>query len=200
MEHVPAGQRIYLDGPHGAFTLGNPADMHVLIAGGIGITPMISMIRTLADRGDRRPVILLYGSKDLESITFREELEALKARLNLVIVHVLSDPPAGWTGEPGYIGAAVFKRHLPPPDVEVPFRTLQLRLGRSHAPFVRRPAGARHGADRDPDGGPVRSVARGRVDKEQASFAHQILCARRFVLSSRHEQTKHSRRRRRARY
>jgi predicted ferric reductase len=31
---VPVGQRVYLDGPYGAFTIGNPADMHVLIAGG----------------------------------------------------------------------------------------------------------------------------------------------------------------------
>ncbi len=112
---VPVGQRVYLDGPYGAFTIGNPADMHVLIAGGVGITPMVSMIRTLADRGDKRPVILLYGSKDWESITFREELEALEARLNLTVVHVLPNPPAGWTGESGYITAEMFKRHLPPP-------------------------------------------------------------------------------------
>jgi predicted ferric reductase len=144
MEHVPAGQRVYLDGPYGAFTIGNPADMHVLIAGGIGITPMMSMIRTLADRGDRRPVILLYGSKDLESITFREELEALKARLNLVIVHVLSDPPDGWTGEQGYIGAAVFRRYLPPPYADheyficgpnVMMDAIERALGEMHVPM-----------------------------------------------------------------
>lgn len=111
---VPVGQRVYLDGPYGAFTIGNPADMHVLIAGGVGITPMMSIIRTLADRGDTRPVILIYGSKDWESITFREELEALKARLNLSVVHVLSKPPAGWAGETGYVTAEMFKRHLPP--------------------------------------------------------------------------------------
>jgi predicted ferric reductase len=92
---VPVGQRVYLDGPYGAFTIGKPADMHVLIAGGIGVTPMMSMIRTLADQGDRRPVVLLYGAQDWDSITFREELEALKARLDL--------------------NAAMFKRHLPPP-------------------------------------------------------------------------------------
>jgi predicted ferric reductase len=112
---VPVGQRVYLDGPYGAFTSGNPADMHVLIAGGIGVTPMMSMIRTLADRGDKRPVILLYGVQDWDSITFREELEALKARLNLTIVHVLAKPPAGWTGEQGFINAEMFKRHLLPP-------------------------------------------------------------------------------------
>jgi ferredoxin-NADP reductase len=92
--------------------------MHVLIAGGIGITPMMSMIRTLADHGDRRPVILLYGSKDWGSIIFREALEALKERLNLAVVHVLADPPAGWTGEQGFITAEMFKRHLPTPYAE----------------------------------------------------------------------------------
>ncbi len=115
IDTVPVGQRVYIDGPYGAFTIGNPADMHVLIAGGVGITPMTSMIRTLADRGDPRPVILLYGSKDWESITFREELETLKTRLNLNVVHVLAEPPPGWTGERGFITAEVFKRHLPPP-------------------------------------------------------------------------------------
>ena len=39
MAQVPVGQRVYLDGPYGAFTIGNPADLHVLVAGGIGITP-----------------------------------------------------------------------------------------------------------------------------------------------------------------
>jgi predicted ferric reductase len=112
---VPVGQRVYLDGPYGAFTIGKPADMHVLTAGGIGVTPMMSMIRTLADRGDKRPVILLYGVQDWDSITFREELEALKARLNLTIVYVLAKPPAGWTGEQGFINAEMFKRHLLPP-------------------------------------------------------------------------------------
>jgi len=114
IQEVPVGKRVYLDGPYGAFTIGNPADLHVLIAGGIGITPMMSMIRTLADRRDPRPVILLYGSGDWETITFREELEEMKARLNLTIVHVLENPSDGWMGERGFITADVFKRHLPP--------------------------------------------------------------------------------------
>ncbi|WP_024506040.1 ferredoxin reductase family protein [Bradyrhizobium sp. ARR65] len=115
ISNVPVGKRIYLDGPYGAFTIGDPADMHVLIAGGVGITPMMSMIRTLADVGDKRPVMLLYGSKDWDSITFREELEDLKVRLDLTIVHVLSDPSADWAGERGFISADLLARHLTRP-------------------------------------------------------------------------------------
>jgi predicted ferric reductase len=112
---IPVGKRVYLDGPYGSFTAGDPSALPVLIAGGIGIAPMMSILRTFADRGHVRPVILLYGSKDWESVTFREELEALKARLNLTVVHVLADPPDGWTGEKGFITAEVFQRHLPLP-------------------------------------------------------------------------------------
>lgn len=112
---LSVGQRVRLDGPYGAFTTGNPADIHVLIAGGVGITPMMSILRTFADRGDKRPVILLYGSKNWESVTFREELEELKARLDLKVIHVLKNPPADWTGERGFVTADMFKRHLPPP-------------------------------------------------------------------------------------
>jgi predicted ferric reductase len=118
IDQVRLGRRVYIDGPYGAFTIGNPADMHVLIAGGVGITPMMSMIRTLADRGDRRPITLLYGSKSWEEITFREELEALEERLNLTVVHVLENPPEGWQGERGFINAEVFRRHLPAPYEE----------------------------------------------------------------------------------
>lgn len=110
---VQVGQRVYLDGPYGAFTLGNQSDIRVLIAGGVGITPMMSIIRTLADRGDQQPMILIYGSRDWESITFREELAALEKRVNLTVVHVLAHPPTDWPGEQGFINAEVFKRHLP---------------------------------------------------------------------------------------
>ena len=141
---VPVGQRIYLDGPYGAFTIGNPADMHVLIAGGIGITPMVSMIRTLADRGDQRPVILLYGVKDWDSIIFREELDAIKSRLNLSVFYVIATPPDGWTGETGHINADVLRRHLPPPFAQheyficgpgVMMDGIEKALGELHVPL-----------------------------------------------------------------
>ena len=64
--------------------------------------------------GCKRPIILLYGGKDWDSLIFREELHAIETRLNLSVVYVIANPPEGWTGEKGYIGADVLKRHLPP--------------------------------------------------------------------------------------
>ena len=112
---VPQGQRVFLDGPYGAFTADHEfADMLVLIAGGVGITPMMSIIRTFADNADKRRVLLLYGSRSYDEITFREELEALTGRVHLKVVHVLQKPDDNWTGERGFIDADVLRRYLPP--------------------------------------------------------------------------------------
>jgi ferredoxin-NADP reductase len=84
------------------------------VAGGVGIAGLISMLRTMADRRDVRPALLFYANRDWDGVAFREELERLKDRLDLTLVHVLERPPEGWTGETGYVTAAVLARHLPP--------------------------------------------------------------------------------------
>ena len=114
LKQVPAGTTAYLDGPHGAFSIDRvPAAGYVLIGGGIGITPMMSILRTMADRDDVRPVLLLYGEKVWEGVAYREDLEALKAKLNLSVVYVLEDPPEDWQGETGFITEELLKRRLP---------------------------------------------------------------------------------------
>ena len=107
------GDRVLLDGPHGSFRPSRAGGGMVLIVGGIGITPAMSVLRTFADRGDRRRHVLLYGSREWDAVTFREELEALRTRLDLRVVHILERPPAGWRGEVGRFGPEVLTRHLP---------------------------------------------------------------------------------------
>jgi predicted ferric reductase len=109
------GTEAYLDGPYGVFTpdLHPEAPGFVLIAGGVGIAPMMGMLRTLADRGERRPVTLVYGSANPERTIFWEELRALRSRLPLDVVHVLNEPPPDWAGERGFITEAVLRRALP---------------------------------------------------------------------------------------
>jgi predicted ferric reductase len=112
-EYEP-GTRAYLDGPFGAFSYErNEAPGFVFVAGGIGVTPVLSMLRTLADRGDRRPLLLIYANPNWEDTAFLDDLEHLQGRLDLRIVHVLEDPPEGWEGETGFVTPDVLDRHLP---------------------------------------------------------------------------------------
>jgi ferredoxin-NADP reductase len=74
---------------------------------------MMSMLRTLADRGNEQPLLLIYGSKTWDDVIFREELEELKGRLNLKVLHVISNPPESWQGERGRITNDLLARHLP---------------------------------------------------------------------------------------
>jgi predicted ferric reductase len=117
IRHVRAGETAYFDAPYGAFScdLLPEARGYVFIAGGIGIAPMLSQLRTLADRGDRRPHLLFYGSRSWERVALREEVEALRARLDLEVVHVLHEPEDGWRGEHGMVTREVLARHLPRP-------------------------------------------------------------------------------------
>jgi ferredoxin-NADP reductase len=74
---------------------------------------MMSMLRTFADRGDRRPSVLFYANRHFEDAMFGDELEELKQKLALDVVHVVSQPPDGWQGERGRIDAELLQRHLP---------------------------------------------------------------------------------------
>jgi predicted ferric reductase len=108
------GQAVYLDGPYGAFSPDrHPAPGYVLIAGGVGITPMMSILRTFADRSDRRPIVLFYANKTWEDVIFREEIDALQQRLPLTVFHVLERPPEGWSGERGFVTRELLDRRLP---------------------------------------------------------------------------------------
>jgi predicted ferric reductase len=118
-EYVPGlekGDRLWLDGPHGVFTLErNQAMGFVFIASGVGITPLYSILQTMAARSDLRPVLLFYGAVDSASMTFKDELEELASsdRLNLQFIPVLQSPEEGWQGERGYISAEVMGKYVP---------------------------------------------------------------------------------------
>ena len=109
------GEVAYLDGPYGVFTVERypRSPGFVFIAGGVGIAPIMSMLRTLADREDQRSLLLIYGNRDWKQVAFREELDELQSRLALQVVHVLIEPFADWKGERGYIGQELLSKHLP---------------------------------------------------------------------------------------
>ncbi|MFW5748494.1 MAG: ferric reductase-like transmembrane domain-containing protein [Chloroflexota bacterium] len=114
ISEVPIGETVYLDGPHGSFSFDiHDAPGYVFLAGGIGSPPIMSMLRTMADRDIQKPAWLVYGNPDLESVTYRDELESLQQKLNLTVIYVLEQPPERWQGETGFITADILDRHLP---------------------------------------------------------------------------------------
>lgn len=106
---TPEGMVAYVDGPHGVFSVDfyPRAPGFFFLAGGIGIAPIMSMLRALAERGDPRPLWLVYGNRRWDRATFGPELGDLEERLDLRLVHVVQEPPPAWNGEVG----------LPTPDL-----------------------------------------------------------------------------------
>jgi predicted ferric reductase len=106
--------RTYVDGPYGVFTpdLYPSAPGFLFIAGGVGIAPIMSMLRTFADRNDTRRLELIYGNGSWDRVLFREEIDSLKDRLHISLTHVLSKPPAGWDGATGILSQKVLTELL----------------------------------------------------------------------------------------
>ncbi len=119
---IPVGSRAFVEGPYGVFSMDVGANRRaVFVAGGIGITPILSMLRSCHEHGHSRPMWLIYGNEDVDDITAREALEALARQLPLNLVHVLNEAGDDWEGEAGYIDAALLDRHLPPDEDDIDY-------------------------------------------------------------------------------
>ncbi len=118
LRNMAPGTEIKLEGPMGSFNLPkSAAKPAVLLAGGIGITPFMSMAREAARQNDPHRIYLFYSNRRPEDTAFLEELTALtkqNANFDLIATMVEMDKSKQpWTGERGFIDAAMLKRHLP---------------------------------------------------------------------------------------
>jgi glycine betaine catabolism B len=99
------GDEAEIDGAYGHFVL-DEASPTVLVAGGIGITPLKGMAEYAADRQLPIEVRLVYSNRDEEEIAYRSELEALtRQNPRFEVVHTLTRAPHGssWSGRRGRI-------------------------------------------------------------------------------------------------
>jgi predicted ferric reductase len=114
VRRLKLGDTVYVDGPHGSFTLErNPGMGYVFVAGGVGVTPFLSMLATLADAGDQRPCWLFLSNRHEDQVTGVRQLARLAGRVNLTVVHVISRPSEQWGGERGRVDTELLARHLP---------------------------------------------------------------------------------------
>lgn len=78
------GTRVFAEGPYGAFRASRPGRGVVLLAGGVGITPLRALFATLPG-----PVTLIYRASNASDVVFREELDAIAAARGAVVHYVI---------------------------------------------------------------------------------------------------------------
>jgi len=102
VDEVQEGDRFEIRGPIGGYFVWDASEPEplLLVAGGSGIVPLMAMIRHRATTGSAVPTRLLYSSRTLEDVIYREELDELAGRLDgLEVFHTLTrSQPAGWNG------------------------------------------------------------------------------------------------------
>jgi ferredoxin-NADP reductase/DMSO/TMAO reductase YedYZ heme-binding membrane subunit len=115
-ETLREGSVLKVSAPAGRFVLATgQAARCVLIAGGVGITPMMSTVRSLTDRSWPGQIYLLFSVRTLGDIAFRDELAYVQARFpNLhVRVTLTNDPDGAWDGARGHISREMIESFVP---------------------------------------------------------------------------------------
>ncbi len=95
---IETGTVAYLDAAYGTLVVDDRKEPGIaLVAGGIGIAPLMSILRQLRLTGDARSVKVIYGNRSINQIAYRDELD------NEDVTFVLSEPPKTWQGKTGLI-------------------------------------------------------------------------------------------------
>ncbi len=111
---VKAGDIVMIRGPYGNFTFHGEHDKACMISGGIGITPLRSMIRYSTDKGLSADIVLLYSNSHEDDIVFEDDLESMaKQNPNLKIVNTITRPSPAWKGLTGRINRDMIVREVP---------------------------------------------------------------------------------------
>lgn len=115
------GDHASVTGPGGRLRMPPDSSRVAFLVGGVGITPARSMLReACADGRVFEDALLFYGNRDASCVPFEAEFAAMGPS-GVRTVLCFEVPPAGWTGERGFITAATVRRHLEPVDDGRPF-------------------------------------------------------------------------------
>lgn len=105
---IQSGSRLEMRGPLGRSFVWDPTDTApvLLVAGGIGVTPMRAILQAYTDASSRTPMHLVYSARSSDEIVYRSELLGNP----MVTIALTRDWPADWQGETGRIGEALLRR------------------------------------------------------------------------------------------
>jgi ferredoxin-NADP reductase len=114
LKALTPGDILAIRGPYGEFTFTGEYDKVVFLSGGIGITPLRSMMRYAADSRQGCSIVLLYSCRGREDILFGDEMDALQrenGRFRSLVT--LTRPDPAWTGLSGRINRDLIDREIP---------------------------------------------------------------------------------------
>jgi len=123
LDALPVGAEAEFSGPRGRFLFRYDAPKIAFLTGGVGITPIRSMLRYLADthgagRAEGQELVLFYGCMTEDDVTYGAELDELAATIpGLRMVLVITKPSDSWKGHQGFITTDVIRAELPDPSV-----------------------------------------------------------------------------------
>ena len=116
LKALPVGARMKLEGPFGDLTLGDAARPAVFIAGGIGITPFMSMLRQAGQDRSPHRLFLVYSNRRPEDSAFLAELQGLERQNNnfrlLATMTDMNKSARKWDGETGLVDAHLLQRFV----------------------------------------------------------------------------------------
>lgn len=107
-DHLKKGDKLKVLEPMGQFTTEYAKDKKrhlVLFAGGSGITPMISILKSLSTQEPESICSLIYCNRDIDSIIFKNELDKLQTQFEgrVHVIHILDNAPMNWQGYSGLL-------------------------------------------------------------------------------------------------
>lgn len=115
LSEIEKGATLYVQDPEGDF-IRHPHDTHmVFMAGGLGISPIMSMLRFIHEEKHNADVTLLFGSKSEDAIVYKKEIDQMEKDMpHLKVIHVLSHLPENdpWPGYRGFISSEIVKKEV----------------------------------------------------------------------------------------
>jgi len=123
LKTIPIGSNLVIDGPYGTFRMHHDQQRPAaFIVGGIGITPVISMLRQAARENLQYPVYIFYANRRFEDTAFYTELIDFAGHFdNYTFVPTFTRQNTSkveWAGETGYIDRPMLERYIP--DITIP--------------------------------------------------------------------------------
>ncbi len=123
LDSLPLGSEVEIEGPRGRFLFDYQAPKIAFLTGGIGITPVRSMLRYLVDTDGEGRILgqelaMFYGSMTEDGIVYKADLDDFEAKIEgLRVIHVITNPTETWKGHGGFITADTIRAELPDPTL-----------------------------------------------------------------------------------